>query len=308
MSELSIIVPVYKVEKYLPKCIDSILAQTFKDFELILIDDGSPDNCGKICDEYAEKDNRIVVIHQENAGVSAARNAGLDIATGTYIGFVDSDDWIEPDMYEVLINTAKCKNADVAVCGFNVYTNEAALNESTHLVEGEYDRNSLLFDLFGKPCKLGGSCCNRIFLCSKIADIRFPKGLTIAEDRLYLFCSFLKMDTGHKCATPLYNVRCSENSATRNGDVNTFFKILKSSRELIAYAKTYSKELEGAALDKYIDDIFLYSRQIEKCPDKPLLWKLNLKKDVAEALLYSQKNKLLPKARIHGYIYELIKL
>lgn len=96
---LSIIVPVYNVEQYLPRCIDSILEQTFQDFELILVDDGSKDKSGEICDEYAKKDNRIIVIHQENKGVNAARNAGLDIATGSYITFVDSDDWIQPDSY-----------------------------------------------------------------------------------------------------------------------------------------------------------------------------------------------------------------
>ena len=93
--KISIIVPVYKVEKYLHKCIDSILAQTFKDFELILVDDGSPDNCGKICDEYAKRDNRIVVVHKENGGQASARNRGINIARGDYIGFVDSDDWID---------------------------------------------------------------------------------------------------------------------------------------------------------------------------------------------------------------------
>ena len=119
MPELSIIVPVYKVEKYLPKCLDSILAQTFTDFELILIDDGSPDRCGDICDEYAAKDDRLIVIHQENKGVSAARNAGLDIARGEYIGFVDSDDWIEPEMYETMLATAKESEAEIVACGAN---------------------------------------------------------------------------------------------------------------------------------------------------------------------------------------------
>ncbi|KAF3371822.1 glycosyl transferase family 2, partial [Enterococcus faecium] len=93
MCEISIIVPVYKVEKYLRKCVDSILAQTFTDFEVILVDDGSPDNSGKICDEYAEKDNRVRVIHKENGGLSSARNAGIDVARGKYLGFVDSDDY-----------------------------------------------------------------------------------------------------------------------------------------------------------------------------------------------------------------------
>ena len=94
MPKISIIVPVYKVEKFLPKCIDSILSQTFTDFELILVDDGSPDNCGKICDEYAHKDDRVVVVHKLNEGVSIARNKGLDVAKGEYILFCDSDDFV----------------------------------------------------------------------------------------------------------------------------------------------------------------------------------------------------------------------
>lgn len=116
--KISIIVPVYKVEKYIHKCIDSILNQTFKDFELILVDDGSPDNCGKICDEYAKKDNRIIVIHKENGGQATARNIALDIAKGEYIGFVDSDDYIKPDMYEKLYNACSLNNSDISVIGF----------------------------------------------------------------------------------------------------------------------------------------------------------------------------------------------
>ena len=116
--KISIIVPVYKVEKYLCRCLDSIVAQTFTDWECILIDDGSPDNSGKICDEYAEKDGRFRVIHQENAGVSAARNAGLDAARGEWIGFVDSDDWVESNMYEYLYNNALETKSDVVICGF----------------------------------------------------------------------------------------------------------------------------------------------------------------------------------------------
>ena len=95
--KVSAIVPVYNVEKYIYRCVDSILNQTFSDFELILVDDGSPDNCPQICDEYAKKDSRIKVIHKENGGLSSARNAGLDIASGEWISFIDSDDWIHKD-------------------------------------------------------------------------------------------------------------------------------------------------------------------------------------------------------------------
>ena len=115
---LSVIVPVYKVEPYLQKCIDSILAQTFRDFELILVDDGSPDNCPAICDAAAEKDERIVVIHRENAGLSAARNAGLSAARGDYIGFVDSDDYIAPEMYQTLYDAMIKNDAQLAVCNY----------------------------------------------------------------------------------------------------------------------------------------------------------------------------------------------
>lgn len=119
---ISVIVPVYNVEKYLDKCVDSIVNQTYKNLEIILVDDGSPDNCPKMCDNWAKKDKRIKVIHKENGGVSSARNVGIDNAKGEYIGFVDSDDWTEKKyiqkLYEVLIQ----ENADIALCGYNRVT------------------------------------------------------------------------------------------------------------------------------------------------------------------------------------------
>lgn len=117
MSKLSIVVPVYNVEKYLERCINSLVAQTFSDYEIILVDDGSTDNSGKICDQFAKLNNKIKVIHKENGGLSSARNAGIDIATGKYIGFVDSDDWIEPDMYYNLYNAAVEHDLDMVICG-----------------------------------------------------------------------------------------------------------------------------------------------------------------------------------------------
>lgn len=113
---ISIIVPVYKVEKYLDRCVQSILAQTYRDIEVILVDDGSPDNCGRICDAYQVQDPRIRVIHKENGGLSDARNAGLRIASGQYLGFVDSDDYIAPDMYEHLYSIMVNNRADISVC------------------------------------------------------------------------------------------------------------------------------------------------------------------------------------------------
>ncbi len=117
MPCISVIVPVYKVEKYLRRCVDSILSQSFTDFELLLTDDGSPDNCPAICDNYAAKDSRVRVIHKENGGLSSARNAALNICEGKYICFVDSDDYISPDMFEKLLSAAKNNDCEVAICG-----------------------------------------------------------------------------------------------------------------------------------------------------------------------------------------------
>lgn len=115
--KISVIVPVYKVELYLRECVDSIIGQTYRNLEIVLIDDGSPDNCGAICDEYAEQDNRVRVIHQSNCGLSAARNIGLETATGDYIGFVDSDDWVEPELFQLLAEEIDASGVDIAICG-----------------------------------------------------------------------------------------------------------------------------------------------------------------------------------------------
>ena len=128
---ISIIVPVYKVEQYLEKCVNSISAQTYSNLEIILVDDGSPDKCGDICDSLAKKDNRIKVIHKPNGGLSSARNAGIDIASGQYIGFVDSDDSIEPYMYEKLLELIKHDSTKLAVCAVNyVYEDGKKVNKT----------------------------------------------------------------------------------------------------------------------------------------------------------------------------------
>ena len=118
MPRLSIIVPIYNVEKYLSRCIESILNQTFKDFELILVNDGSTDNCKEICEKYKRMDSRIIVANKKNGGLSSARNLGIDISKGDYIGFVDSDDFIDVHMYEILLNTINSYDSDIVICDY----------------------------------------------------------------------------------------------------------------------------------------------------------------------------------------------
>jgi glycosyltransferase involved in cell wall biosynthesis len=132
---ISVIVPVYKVEKYLDKCIESIVNQTYKNLEIILVDDGSPDNCGAICDVWATKDSRIKVIHKENGGLSDARNAGLAVATGDWVAFVDSDDWVAEEMFARLLNAAKNHQADISACNVQ-FVEEGQLPDAPY-VSGE---------------------------------------------------------------------------------------------------------------------------------------------------------------------------
>lgn len=172
---LSIIVPVYKVENYLPKCIDSILAQTFTDFELILVEDGSPDNCPALCDAAAAKDARIRVIHQKNGGLSAARNAGLDAARGAWIGFVDSDDYIAPEMYEALYHAVQSTGADLALCDYAEVDETGASCPQMHvsLSGGELTGQELLKKASGLMVQLAW---NKLYRRAIFAQLRYPEG------------------------------------------------------------------------------------------------------------------------------------
>ena len=138
---ISVIIPIYKVEDLLPRCVDSVISQTYENLEIILVDDGSPDRCGQICEDYAQKDPRIRCIHKENGGLSSARNAGLDIARGEYIAFVDSDDWIEPDTYETMLALAEGHGVKMVCAGrYDVYGEEripGLCPEKEEVVSGE---------------------------------------------------------------------------------------------------------------------------------------------------------------------------
>jgi glycosyltransferase involved in cell wall biosynthesis len=188
---ISIIVPVYNVEKYLEKCIESILRQTFIDFELLLIDDGSTDNSGKICDEYSLKDKRIKVIHKENGGLSDARNSGLNIALGDYIGFVDSDDWIESDMYEVLYNNLKKYNADISICKMRMikYDNYDSINNQTN--NCILLNNKEAFECLFNTKYFASHACDKLYKKELIKNIRYPKG-KLYEDMFTTYQVFEK--------------------------------------------------------------------------------------------------------------------
>ena len=177
--KVSVIVPVYKAEKYLRKCVDSILAQTFKDFEVLLVDDGSPDGSGAICDEYAKKDPRVRVFHKENGGVSSARQCGLDNARGEYTIHADPDDWVEPEMLEELYAKAKAEDADMVICDY--YVNDRRGQRYVRQQPSALDHETVLRELFQQ---LHGSCCNKLVrrACYREYNVSFPLDISFCED------------------------------------------------------------------------------------------------------------------------------
>lgn len=185
--KISVIVPVYKVEEYLDRCVKSIVEQTHKNLEIILVDDGSPDNCPAICDSWAEKDRRIKVIHKENGGLCSARNAGMDIATGDFIGFVDSDDVIDCDMYQLLIENAVSSGADISRCG--IFIDEGNLGIGTS-VDCEYlektviDRRTFIKFLV-QGGHVRGVVWNKIYRASIVSNVRFDINDGISEDIMF---------------------------------------------------------------------------------------------------------------------------
>lgn len=172
---ISVIIPVYKVEEYLEKCIESVLKQTYTNLQIILVDDGSPDNCGKICDEYAKKDPTIEVIHKVNGGLSDARNVGIAQAKGKYIGFVDSDDYIKEDMYEILINLIKEYDADVSICNlYDVIDGKEYIRNNENGIQ-EYSRLEILKEVLLDK-NIQSYAWNKLYKKELFDEIKYPIG------------------------------------------------------------------------------------------------------------------------------------
>lgn len=225
---ISIIVPIYKVERFINKCIDSILTQTYKDLEIILVDDGSPDHCPAICDEYAKSDNRIKVIHKKNGGLICARKSGLKASSGEYVCFVDGDDWIEPDMYEKVADSIKKYHADCVITQFYYSTDKDETKSDYHLNKKFYSRQEMEREIFPTmlfarryfefgvyPC-----CWTKVFkreLLEKhllTADDRLRMG----EDIAFTYPCLMECLSISFINEPLYHYRSNPDSMTKAYD------------------------------------------------------------------------------------------
>lgn len=188
MDELiSVIVPVYNVRQYLERCVDSIKRQTYKNLEIILVDDGSNDGSENLCDKLATTDSRIIVIHQENQGLGPARNAGLNIMKGTYVGFVDSDDWIDTKMYEELYLSLKKYHCDISTCGKTIVSDEGILDNVYCFGKEEIISNEEAIKHFLLQKDMNMSACDKLFNSNLFKNIRFPGDFLISEDIIPIY-------------------------------------------------------------------------------------------------------------------------
>lgn len=293
---ISIIVPVYKVEKYLARCIDSILNQTYTNFELILVDDGSPDNCPRICDEYAEKDKRIRVIHKQNAGVSEARNTGIDNAKGDFIAFVDSDDYIAIDYLKTLQSKQIVTNADLVFGSYFIVNSDNTIIKEQ--VEDLFDlcenRNYSLF--FTGDNRVMGTIC-RILINKKILEhIRFEKDLKYCED-LYFVLNLLKT----KCSAsfvdkPIYYYMCNMESVTR--------RFTKETCYMYSDAVIKCLELLKNDLDNALRMSVQYETYLMACTQRV---HINDKKCVNEFKIYNTYKCYRSYKKYHPYLKEKLR-
>lgn len=247
---ISVIVPVYNAERYIKRCIESILSQTFRDFELILIDDGSKDKSGEICDKYATEDERVKVIHKENGGVSKARNTGLDIASGKYVEMVDADDYLSKDTLEKLYKRAEDNNSDVVVFGIRNICGD--LIRQTDVYDGDCTLEQFLtkFEDYVSNAILGASW-NKLYKKEIIGDIRYNENLKYNEDTHFNFDVLSNCKTVSAQSWVWYNyVNDNPDSATKKRIENLFD----------VYLMTYKKATEF--LKK--SGMYEYNEQAEK--------------------------------------------
>lgn len=248
---ISVIVPVYNIEKYIGKTLDSILAQTHSNLEIIVVDDGSTDHTPQIVDFYAEKDARIKVIHKENSGVSDTRNRGIEASKGDYIGFVDGDDWIEPQMYEHLLKNAVENQADISHCGFQmVYPSRTVQYYNTGEKRLQTGKEGVI-DLLSNN-KVEPSIANKLYKKEVVSGLKMDTDLKINEDLLYNIWAFDHAGKAVFEDIPLYHYILRKNSAATSGlSVHRLMDSVTAAGRILSFYQGDS-EVFPYAMRKYI--------------------------------------------------------
>ena len=261
MAKVSVIVPVYNVEKYLKQCLDSIVDQTLEDLEIVLVDDGSVDSSGTICDEYAKKDTRIRVIHKENGGLSDARNAGLKYVTSPYVGFIDSDDYIDLDFYCGLLKQMEADNTSIGVAAIaHVYPNGSMrvrkLEKNQRL-----DRKAAMGELIYSQ-NISNSVCNKLFETALFEGVEFPKG-KLYEDEYVTYILFHRCKAVSVRTDVLYYYRSNPDSITHAKFSDRELDLIYASLEKIEFCKTEYPEYWNSAVCYLVYDCICALEKME---------------------------------------------
>lgn len=241
---ISVIIPVYNVEAYLRECIDSVLNQTYKNFEIILVNDGSTDSSGEICDEYVEKDDRITVIHQKNSGPSKTRNTGLENANGKYIYFLDSDDYIENNALELLVNTAESNDADLVFFDAHSFSDDGAEIRQGYVINGTYNTKSgyeILTELHDNNdyhCAIYLLFIKHQLLIDN--EIAFLESAYCSEDMLFTYQIYCSAQKAVQCKNTLYHRRYRANSIVTSKKTQRHFR---SCRDVYEEIRDYSEKI-----------------------------------------------------------------
>ena len=295
MEKISVIVPIYNVEKYLRVCVDSIINQTYKNLEIILVDDESPDNCPAICDEYKEKDNRIKVIHQKNKGLSGARNSGIDISTGKYLVFLDSDDYLELDAIEILYNSLKQYNVKISICGRNyVFENNKKICKIKESVEKKYNFEEAIEEM-NKFYYFDMSAWGKLYSRDLFDNIRFPVG-KLSEDYFVMYKLFKNANQVSYTSAPLYNYLQRQNSISRNKKINEDF--IEAARNQMNDLENISENLKIITHVAYASSMLtvtdFYIKQKVNCPKNKIKY---FRQDIINNYKFIKKYKCLSKAK-----------
>ena len=259
---ITIIIPIYNVEKYLEKCINSVLEQTYRNIEVILVDDGSPDNCGKICDEYKKKDSRIIVIHKKNGGLSDARNKGIDIANGKYVYFLDSDDYIERDTIQYLYNNVCKYNAQIAIAGIrDIFENQSknkkysdrSKEEIVKILNSKEALETMLYNT-----EFSNMACNKLYEKKLFSKIRYPKG-KLYEDLGTTYKVLNLADKIVLSSKMTYNYLADRKSSIMNQKYSkNRMQSLIFMEEIVDFVRKKYPDIELAAISRmYMECIFI---------------------------------------------------
>ncbi len=268
MALISVIVPVYQVEAFLPRCVESILQQSFSDFDLILVDDGSPDRCGDLCDEYAARDRRVHVIHQENGGLSAARNTGIDWAfessDSQWLTFVDSDDWLHPQTLEVLLKAAEEQNAKVSICGYQETTGKNPSASGEMLCTAVWTPR----DFYMQQIKNFTVAWGKLYRKECFQNIRYPVG-KIHEDEFITYQILFAQEKLAVVAAPLYAYFVNPTGITRKPwNPKRLHAWEAYEQQLPFFEALGDAELRRRNFREYIDNAFTTLQTAENAPNQ----------------------------------------